>query len=263
MIRLPTIRLAGALLCLALLAGLPSWGRAGPTVTVFAAASLKPVLEDIAGQYSATAGTELRLVFGGSSSLARQIRQGAPAQVFISANAAWMDVLEADGLLVPGSRVDLLSNRLALVAGPSGPDRLNLSTTSDLGAVLGNGRLAMALVDAVPAGLYGKAALQHLGLWESVRSRLVETDNVRAALVLVALGEAPMGIVYETDAADDPRVRVLDLFPQDSHDRIVYPAALLRETATGAAAGFLDYLGGDAARHLFVAHGFAPIADGS
>jgi len=220
-------------------------------VTVFAASTLKTALDEIATAYSAGTGTAVTLSYAGTPALARQIEQGAPADVFISASVDWMDVLAAKGLIQPDSRRDLLGNRLVLI-GPTGAAPLVLE---DLAARLGEGRLAMALVDAVPSGQYGKAALESLGLWEAVAPSVVQSENVRAALHLVALGEAPLGIVYASDAVAEPRVTVLATFPETSHPRITFPAALTL-TASPEAAAFLDHLGSPEAAEVFAANGF-------
>lgn len=222
-------------------------------VTVFAAASLKSALDEIA----ASGGPALRLVYGGSSALARQIEQGAPAQVFMSANPDWMDVLDRAGLLAAGSRRDLLTNRLVLIAPAASDVSLTLAAGADLAGALGpDGRLAMGLTEAVPAGIYGKAALSALGLWESVANRTAQTDDVLAALHLVALGEVPLGIVYATDAADEPRVRVVATFDAALHPPIVYPIAILAEGEKPAARAALAWLEGPQARAIFTRRGF-------
>ncbi|MHA6263827.1 molybdate ABC transporter substrate-binding protein [Arenibacterium sp. CAU 1754] len=247
-------------LCLALFG---SAVDAQPTVTVFAAASLKTALDDVADRYLADSPNQVQISYGGSSALARQIQYGAPAQVFISANAAWMDTLEADGALVDDTRVNLLTNRLVLIAAPGTDTTLRLSAHPDLAAALGqDGRLAMALVDAVPAGIYGRAALEFLGLWEDVRTRIAQSDNVRATLRLVAMGEAPLGIVYATDALADPRVHVIDSFAPETHPPIRYPAAILRDGDTAETRDFFDFLTGPAAAGIFRAHGFGVIGAG-
>ncbi|WP_424944868.1 molybdate ABC transporter substrate-binding protein [Aliiroseovarius crassostreae] len=239
------------LAALALIGGIASPLSAGQ-VTVFAAASLKTALEQMAAEIEAATGHELTLSFAGSSALARQVEYGAPADIYISANPGWMDHLASKGLIDADSRVDLVGNRLALV-GQGAP--VEISPELDLAARLGDGRLAMALVNAVPAGIYGKAALDHLGLWASVKTQVAQADNVRAALALVAQGAAPLGIVYESDAVADPRVTVLGLFPEDSHPPIRYPAARL--TSSGpAAADVLNWLASPAAEAGFVAGGF-------
>ena len=185
-------------------------------VTVFAAASLMGALDEVAAGWEDRTGGEVRLSYAGSSALARQIEAGAPADVFVSANVDWMDELGERGLTEPGSRRDLLSNRLVLV-GPAGAAPLALEPGLDLAALLDGGRLAMALVDAVPAGLYGREALRSLGLWGAVEPRVAQAENVRAALALVARGEAPLGVVYASDARAEPRVAVVATFPEGSH----------------------------------------------
>jgi molybdate transport system substrate-binding protein len=220
-------------------------------VTVFAAASLKSALDDIAATYPAP----VQISYGGSSTLARQIQYGAPADLFISANTDWMDVLERDGLITTGTRHTLLTNRLVLIAGPTVTDDLIVAPGFDLAGALGQDRLAMALVDAVPAGLYGRAALQRLGVWDAIAPKVAQADNVRAALMLVAVGEAPYGIVYATDAAAAPEVRIVGTFPADSHAPIRYPAARVKG-AGEAAQAFLDYLGSAPASDIFRKHGF-------
>lgn len=233
---------------------------AAETVTVFAAASLTTVLTRVAEQYEETDGGDIALSFAGSSALARQIQLGAPADIFISANPDWMNLLQAGDLIDPDSRVDLLGNSLVLVAHEP-TDPVDLTADLDLSALLGPGRLAMALTQAVPAGIYGRAALDTLGLWDQVATQVVETDNVRAALALVALGEAPLGVVYATDARADPDVHVIATFPPDSHPPITYPAALLYGPAGEAAGGFLTFLQGPDARAVFEAEGFTVLGD--
>ncbi|WP_375690778.1 molybdate ABC transporter substrate-binding protein [Pseudooceanicola sp. LIPI14-2-Ac024] len=224
-------------------------------VTVFAAASLKDAMDDIAPAFEAETGHEVVVSLAGSSALARQINEGAPAQVFISANSDWMDVLEANGKLAPESRRPLLGNRLVLVAhDPEVPER-DITRDFDIGALLGDGQLAMALVEAVPAGIYGKAALESLGVWEALVPRVAQADNVRAALALVATGEAPLGIVYATDAMAEPKVHVVGRFPADSHPPIVYPAAAMADPGEAALA-FLQFLGGEEAAAIFISKGF-------
>ncbi|MBS0123474.1 molybdate ABC transporter substrate-binding protein [Thetidibacter halocola] len=223
----------------------------GPTV--FAASSLKTALDLIAEDYGAATGQTVTLSYAGTSALARQIQFGAPADLYISANAEWMDVLQEQALILPESRVDLLGNRLVLI-GPAG------AAPIDMAAPLPQGRIAMALVEAVPAGIYGKAALESLGLWDAAEPNVVQTDNVRAALALVALGEAQLGVVYASDAVAEPRVTVLAEFPADSHPPIVYPAAIVAPGKPEARA-FLDHLAGPQARAVFDAQGFLPLTD--
>jgi molybdate transport system substrate-binding protein len=232
---------------------------AGQDVTVFAAASLKTALDAVVHDYSATTGDVVHLSYAGSSALARQIQFGAPAHVFISANPLWMDLIERDGLLAPETRRDLLGNSLVLIAGPGVPEPPPISPGFDLAAALGQGRLAMALVDAVPAGLYGRAALQSLGVWDALADRIAQTDSVRAALRLVAVGEAPLGIVYATDARAEARVRVVGVFPPETHPPIVYPAAILKAGDTDQARRFYSYLTGPQARVVFEENGFVAV----
>ena len=223
-------------------------------VTLFAAASLKTALDELAQQYP---DSTLQIAYGGSSALTRQILQGAPAQVFLSANTAWMDVLEQNGVLVPQSRVNLLGNRLALIAAPGSRIQLSPAPSFNLEDALGDGFLSMALVKAVPAGIYGREALVSLGVWDRVRDKVVQTDNVRAALRLVSTGETPIGIVYSSDLGADPQVRLLGLFPESSHSPIQYPMALI-DPATPEAQAVYDFLRSDAAQAVFARHGFSP-----
>ncbi len=229
--------------------------RAGAEgVLVFAAASLKTALDTIATRYQEESGQAVTVSYAASSVLARQIQLGAPADLFISANVDWMDVLEQGGQVDAGSRVDLLGNRLVLI-GAQGSNPAGIGPGLDLQARLNGGYLAMALVDAVPAGIYGKSALQTLGLWDSVQGRIAQVDNVRAALALVATGAAPMGIVYRSDAQVEDRVSVVGTFPEDTHDAIIYPAALTI-AASPQARAFLDYLQTDAVQAEFQRQGF-------
>lgn len=228
-------------------------------VTVFAAASLKSALDELATAYA----NPVQISYAGSSTLARQIQHGAPADLFISANTAWMDVLEEDGLIVAASRRTLLTNRLVLIGGPDVDGDLTIEPGFDLAGALGQEHLAMALVDAVPAGIYGAAALRSLGIWEQVAPKIAQTDNVRAALMLVILGEAPYGIVYATDAAASPDVRVVGTFPANSHPPIRYPAARTSGANPAPAQAFLDFLGTPEAGEIFQKHGFGLSEDGS
>ena len=225
-------------------------------LVVFAAASLGGALDEVAHAWEAETGGTVALSYAGSSALARQIEQGAPADVFVSASPDWMDALEDEGLIREGTRRDLLSNALVLIAhGRAAP--VEVGPGLDLAGMLGEGRLAMALVDAVPAGVYGREALTSLGLWDDVAPKVVQADNVRAALRLVALGEAPLGVVYATDARAEPGVSVVGAFPEGSHAPIVYPAALTAESGHPRARAFLGHLGSPEARAVFVRHGFA------
>ncbi|MFD0858916.1 molybdate ABC transporter substrate-binding protein [Roseovarius aquimarinus] len=238
-----------ALLCLLALVAAPA--PAAPKVTVFAAASLSDVLEKIAQIYPG----EVVVSASGSGTIARQIAQGAPADAVILANAEWMDWLEAEGHVAAGARVDLLGNRLVLIA-PAGTPDLPETSAASLIARLGGGRLAIGQTEGVPAGIYGREWLEAAGLWDALRPHLAQTDNVRAVLALVARGEAPLGIVYATDAVAEPSVRVLHEVGQALHSPIVYPAAAL----TPAGADFIAFLDQEAARAIFVEAGFLPPA---
>lgn len=236
----------------------PLWAG---SITVFAAASLKTALDQVAQDWQDRTGQSARLTYAGSSALARQIQAGAPADLFVSANPGWMDHLAGLGLIRNDTRADLLGNTLVLI-GPAGATPLpGIGPATDLSGMLGAGPLAMGLVQAVPAGIYGKAALESLGLWGGVADRVAQTDNVRAALALVALGEAPLGITYGSDATAEPRVTVLATFPDSSHPAIRYPAAVTTDSADPAlAAQFLAYLRSPAAARVFLAAGFTPLA---
>lgn len=233
--------------------------RAQEPVTVFAAASLKTALDDIGAAWSEETGNVATISYAGSSALARQIEEGAPADLFISADLDWMAYLAERDLIDTASERRLLGNRIVLVAPADSAVELAIAPGFDIASALGDGRLAMANVDAVPAGRYGKAALELLGVWDDVADKVAQTENVRATLQFVALGEAPLGIVYQTDAMAEPGVRVVGSFPEDSHDPIVYPAALTAGSADAAAA-FLDYLQGDEARAIFGEQGFTVLA---
>ncbi|UWQ43633.1 molybdate ABC transporter substrate-binding protein (plasmid) [Leisingera aquaemixtae] len=229
-------------------------------ITVFAAASTKTALDEAAAAYQSATARTVTISYAGSPALARQIQLGAPADVFLSANPGWMDVLQQEGLVDPASRLDLLTNRLVLIAHGNGAAPLDLSA-ADLGGLLGEGRLAMALTDAVPAGIYGKAALMALGQWTAVAPKVAQAANVRAALALVASGEAPMGVVYATDARADSKVSVIAVFPEASHPRIVYPAAAVAGGNAAEAKVFLEYLRSPEARDIFLRHGFGVLAE--
>lgn len=225
---------------------------------VFAAASLKESMDEAAAARAAAGGPVVEVSYAASSALARQIEQGAPADVFISADLEWMDWLDGRGLIDSGSRRDLLGNDLVLVApadGDASPLGLGAGPEAVL-ARLGDGRLAMALVDSVPAGKYGREALGSLGMWEALAPRVAEGDSVRAALMLVARGEAPLGVVYASDAAAEPRVRVVATFPTGSHPEIVYPVARVAASRHAGAAAFVDWLASPAAADIFRRHGF-------
>jgi molybdate transport system substrate-binding protein len=250
---------------IALLAALtlarPAASLAQPAaVTVFAAASLKNALDDVDAAYRARSGKPVNASYAASSALARQIEQGGPADVFVSADADWMDYLAQRHLIVAASRRDLLTNHLALIAPAGSTVALRIGPGMTLAAALGDGRLAVAGPD-VPAGRYAKASLTALGVWDSVAGKLAPADNVRGALRFVATGEAPLGIVYDTDAKVEPGVRIVGLFPDASHPPIVYPAALVARTgASPDAAGYFAFLQGPEAAAVFRKYGFIVLA---
>ncbi|MDB5511751.1 MAG: molybdate transporter substrate-binding protein [Enterovirga sp.] len=227
---------------------------AGPVV--FAAASLKNAMDDIAGAWVQSGKAAPRVSLAASNTLARQIEQGAPADIFVSADLDWMDYADSKGLIRRDTRVSLLANAIVLVAPKDSHATVAMGPGLDLAAALGAGRLAMGNVEAVPAGKYGKAALEKLGAWERVKDKIAQAESVRAALLLVSRGEAPLGIVYATDAAADPTVRVVATFPADSHPPIVYPVALTRDATHPDAAAFLAYLRGPVAKSAFEKQGF-------
>ena len=230
-------------------------------VTVFAASSLTDVMQKIEPQFEAETGHDLRLSLAGSSKLARQIQMGAPADVFISANTDWMDRLEADGLIAPGTRRDILGNTLVLIAHDPDARPITIDANLDLPALLGEGRLAMALVDAVPAGIYGKAALKHFDLWDGLAPQVAQASNVRAALAFVASGATPLGIVYETDAKAEDGVTIIARFPAGSYPPILYPAAAMANSESTAASDVLTFLDSQAAQSVFEQAGFTRPVD--
>ncbi|MCW0374023.1 MULTISPECIES: molybdate ABC transporter substrate-binding protein [Xanthomonas] len=228
-------------------------------LTVFAAASLKESLDEAASAYQRASGTPVQVSYAASSTLARQVEQGAPADVFVSADQEWMDYLQQRKLIDPALRRDLLGNTLVLVAPAASKAQVDLRKPGALLAALGaQGRLAVGQTASVPAGKYARAALQALGQWDSVQPRLAESESVRSALMLVARGEAPLGIVYGSDAQAEPKVRVVATFPADSHAPIVYPVAPLRASPQAkAAAEFVRWLGTPPAQAIFRRHGFS------
>ena len=253
-------RLAGLFLVAMIALGLSGRAYAAPQaepITVFAASSMTDALTEIGKAYTARTGVKVRMAFGASSAMARQIEAGAPADLFVSADTDWMDYLATRSLIVPGTRENLAGNRLVLIAPSASALRLKIGRGFALARALGpEGRLAIADPETIPAGRYAKAALTGLGVWPSVATRLARADNVRAALLFVDRGEAPLGIVYQTDARLDPRVRILDIFPASSHPAIVYPVAMTRQ-ASPASGAFLTYLKGPAALAIFRRYGFS------
>ena len=244
---------------LALLAGLllamPARAQE-QTTTVFAAASLKNALDDINAAYTRNTGRKVVASYAASSALVKQIEEGAPADVFISADQEWMDYIAQKKLVVPKSRMNLLGNRLVLTAAKDTKlDDVKIGPGFDIAKLAGDGRIAVADVRAVPAGKYAKAALEKLGAWKAAESKLAPAENVRAALVMVARGEAPLGIVYETDARIEPGVKVIGTFPESSHPPIVYPAAMTVK-AKGDAPKYFAFLTSGTALVFFERYGF-------
>jgi molybdate transport system substrate-binding protein len=236
------------------------WGAAqaadGPRpIMVYGAASLTNVLQELGDGYTKAGGAPIKFSFAASSQLARQIEAGSGADVFFSADQEWMDYLDQRALIQKPSRHNVVGNRLALVAPADSTIVLKVGPRFPLLAALGGGRLATGDPDVVPVGRYARAALLTLGVWNDVADRLVRAENVRGALLFVARGEVPLGIVYETDARIDPKVRVVDLFPVNSHPPISYPIALTR-TASADAARFVDYVRGPVGRAAFEKYGF-------
>jgi molybdate transport system substrate-binding protein len=227
---------------------------AGPTV--FAAASLKNALDDIAAAWVQDGKPAPRISFAASNTLAKQIEQGAPADIFFSADLDWMDFAQGKNLIKNDTRVSLLANRIVLIAPKASAKPIAIQPGFDLAAALAGGRLAMGNVDAVPAGKYGKAALEKLGAWEGVKDKVAQAESVRAALLLVSRGEAPLGIVYATDAAADPAVAIVGTFPETSHPPIVYPVALTKDSTSPDAEAFLAYMRGPDAKAAFEKQGF-------
>ncbi len=226
-------------------------------LTVFAAASLTNALNDIGAQWQKAGHGPVRFSFTASSTLARQIAEGAPVNVFASADVKWMDFLDQKHLLAAGTRQDLLTNRLVLIVPSNGPDHVAIAPGFDLAAVLGpNGRLAVGDPKGVPAGIYAEQALKKLGVWDYAAQHLAPAEDVRSALLLLERGEAPAGIVYSTDAAVSKAVKIAGVFPADTHDPIVYPFAVVKAGDTKEARDFLAYLAGPTGRGVFERFGF-------
>lgn len=226
-------------------------------VTVFAAASLKNALDKVVAGFEAETGHKATVSYAGSSALARQIELGAPADVFVSANSDWVDYLEGKGAVRAETRINLLGNQLVLISHT--PQAALDWKAIDLATLMDGGRLAMAMVQSVPAGIYGKAAIENLGQWDEIAPLAAQVDNVRAALALVALGETPFGIVYATDALADPRVHIAARIPGDSHPAIQYPAVAI--TTGDATITLMTYLQGAQAKSIFEKHGFSVLAE--
>ena len=226
------------------------------SVNVFAAASLKTALDDVAKAWKTQSGKDIVATYGSTATLAKQIAEAAPADIFISADLAWMDDVAKKNLIKPESRKNLVGNTLVLVATAGTDLKVELEKDSNLAASLGDEKLAVGDVKSVPAGKYAKAALENLGLWASVEPNLVMQDNVRSALALVARGEAKLGIVYASDAVAEPKVQVIANFPETSHPPIVYPAAVIAASTNPDAQTFLAFLFSKEAQLIFRENGF-------
>jgi molybdate transport system substrate-binding protein len=232
-------------------------------LVIFAAASLKNALDEIATDWSKAASKPMpKISYAASSVLAKQLEQAAPADLFISADLDWMDYVEKKDLIKKDTRVNLLGNKIVLIAPKDSKVTVDVKQGFDLAKALvdekgAGGKLAMGNVDSVPAGKYGKAALEKLGAWGGVKDKVAQADNVRAALLLVARGEAALGIVYSTDAAAEPNMKIVGTFPEGSHPPIIYPAAVIKDSKAADAVPFLDYLKSTKARPSFEKQGFA------
>lgn len=247
------MRAPNLLTALALTLAIPAQAE---EVVVLAAASMKTALDDMAAAFQAETGHTVTLAYGGSAALAKQIIAGAPADIFISAAPEWMDAVDQAGALKAGSRQDILGNRLVLIAHDKAAPQIDLGPGFNLAGLLGQGKLSMAMVDAVPAGQYGKAALESLGLWDAVAPNVAQAENVRAAMALVSMGEAPFGIVYASDALADPSVTVVATFPADSHPPIRISAALTATVQDPSDLKFFESLAGEKAKAKFAGFGF-------
>ena len=255
-----TIKFRAAVITIALTMLVPLHAACAQDVVVFAAVSLTNALNEAAQLFERQGGAHTKISYAASSALAKQIENGAPADLFISADLEWMDYLERRHLIRTLTRENLLGNRLVLVAPTDSGSKVEIKPGVDLAGLLGAGRLAMADPDTVPAGKYGKAALEKLGVWDSVKAAVAPAENVRAALAFVSRREAPLGIVYATDAAADPRVKVVAVFPEDTPPPIVYPAAITADSKNASAARLLEFLGSSAARPIFEKQGFTVLA---
>lgn len=234
--------------------------RAPAPLNVFAAASMQTALDAIAKSWTAGGRPAPRLVYASSAVHARQIEQGAPADIFISADENWADHLEKAGLLEPGARRDLVKNDLVLIAPADSKIELKIEKGFDLAGAIGDGRLAVCSLGSCPAGVYAQEALTSLGVWAKVEPRVAQASNVRGALNLVALGEASFGVVYLTDANAERRVRIVDKFPSWSHSPILYPAAIVKGSRHADARAFFDYLFSPAAQKILAKEGFTLIS---
>ncbi|MDL2406502.1 molybdate ABC transporter substrate-binding protein [Rhizobium calliandrae] len=252
------IKLATAALSVAWLgmSVIPAPAFAADKITVFAAASMKNALDNIDAAFTKETGKQIAVSYAASGPLAKQLENGAPADVFISADTDWMDYLAKKKLIKDDSRVNLLGNQIVLVAAKDNAKPIEVKQGMDLAGLLGDGRLAIGQPESVPAGKYGKAALEKLGIWSSVEKKTAGAESVRAALALVSRGEAPYGIVYQTDVSADPRVAVVGTFPEDSHPPIIYPIAITASSTNPDTQAYFDYLKSAKAVPIFEHEGF-------
>lgn len=250
------VKFAAAAVTVACLGVAAAPAIAADKVTVFAAASLKNALDAANAAWAKESGKEAVASYAASSALAKQIEGGAPADVFISADLDWMDYVAKKDLIKADTRSNLLGNRIVLVASKDNAKPVDIKQGFDLAGLLGDRKLAMGEVKSVPAGKYGKAALENLGVWSSVESKVAGAESVRAALALVSRGEAPYGIVYQTDVTADPGVVIAGTFPAESHSPIIYPIAILAESKNPDSVAYLDFLKSEKAAHFFTDQGF-------
>ena len=251
-----SLKLAVAVMAGLIAGSLGTFAEAQEKVTVFAAASMKNALDAANAAWRAETTKEATVSYAASSALAKQIEAGAPADIFISADLDWMKYVADKNLVKAVSQSNWLGNRIVLVAPQEGAKPVDIRPGFDLAALVGDDKLAMGAPDSVPAGKYGKAALEKLGAWSVVESKVAGAESVRATLALVSRGEAPYGIVYQTDAAADPGVAIVGTFPENSHPPIIYPIAILAESRSPDAAAYLDYLKSEKAAPFFEKEGF-------
>lgn len=250
------LAVASAAAAFVTLASFAAPAAAQEKVTVFAAASMKNALDNANKAWGTQGGKDVTVSYAASSALAKQIESGAPADIFISADLDWMKYISDRKLVKEDTKFNWLGNRIVLVAAKDAAKPVDIKPGFDLAGLLKGGRLAMGEQNAVPAGKYGKAALEKLGVWSSVEKSVAGAESVRSALALVSRGEAPYGIVYQTDAAADPGVAIVGTFPADTHPPIIYPIAILSESKSQDAAAYLDYLKSAKAAPFFEKEGF-------
>jgi molybdate transport system substrate-binding protein len=251
-------RLIAVLTLTLCLAGAPQPSQAQETITVFAAASLRNSLDDVNAAFTKATGIKVVASYAASSALAKQIEQGAPADIFISADLNWMDYLDQRKLIKADTRFNLLGNKLVLIAAKDSKlDHVQIGQGFDIAKLAGNGRIAVADVKAVPAGLYAKAALEKLGSWVAAEPKLAMAENVRATLAFVARGEAPIGIVYETDAKVEPLVKIAGVFPDGSYPPVTYPVAATATSKNAVTPRYVTFTRSNAAKAIFEKYGFS------